>query len=153
MRHYRTSDSPSFRLVLNAAQDLVDAAPSSAPTQSTAADLPEGRSVAASLRSQLVRRGTTDELLTPVIEDVASSLAARLDRAAPALDGAARRLAHDARSLGAVWAHLAVAIEAAARSNAEKTLSQVLMEVELGVCLMETWTRAAVAEAAPVEVP
>ena len=78
---------------------------------------------------------------------------ARLDQAASALDREARRLAReDARGLGAVWAHLAPAIEALARSNAEKTLGQTLMEVELGICLMETWTRAATVQPLPAEV-
>jgi hypothetical protein len=152
MRHYRTSDSPSFRLVLNAAHDLVSAAPLRT-TSSAVADLPQAKTVAASLQSQLARRGTADEVLAPLVEDVAAALAARLDLAAPALDRAAGRLTHeDTHGLGAVWAHLAGAIAGLARSNAEKTLGQVLMEVELGLCLMETWTRAAMVEAAPVEV-
>jgi hypothetical protein len=153
MRHYRTSDSPSFRLVLNAVHDLVGQAPSHAAGRSAAFHPSDAEAVAASLRSQLARRAAADELVTPLVEDVASSLMARLDQAASALDREARRLAQeDARGLGAVWAHLAPAIEALARSNTEKTLGQTLMEVELGICLMETWTRAATVQPVPIEV-
>lgn len=152
MRHYRTVDSPSFRLVLNAVHDLVAVTPSRART-SVAQNIPSAKGIAASLRSQLARRGAADDLLSPLVEDVARSLAARLDRAGAALDCAADRLTQeDVRGLGLVWAHAAGAIEAAAHSNAEKTLGQMLMEVELGVCLMETWTRAATVDAAPAEV-
>lgn len=152
MRHYRTSDSPSFRLVLNAVHDLAAVAPVR-PNPAAAANLSPSNVIVASLQSQLGRRGMADDLLAPLVEDVAASLATRLDTAGPALDRAAHRLApDDRRGLGAVWAHAAAAIEAAAHSNVEKTLSQILMEVELGTCLMETWARAATVEAAPAEV-
>ena len=152
MRHYRSSDSPSFRLVLNAAHDLVDSArKAAAPSR---ANTPGAADVAAGLRSQLARRGTADDLLAPLVDDLATGLAVRLDRAAPELDRQARRLseAENPRGLAAVWSHLAGAIVAHAGSNAEKTLGQTLMEVELGICLMETWSRCAQFEATPAEV-
>lgn len=152
MRHYRTSDSPSFRLVLNAAHDLVDSArKAAAPSR---ADRPAAAAVVAALRSQLERRVDAHDVLAPLVDDIATSLAARLERAAPEVDRQAQRLsqAEDARGLGAIWTHLAQAIETHAGSNAERTLGQTLMEVELGVGLMETWSRCAQFEAAPAEV-
>jgi hypothetical protein len=150
MRHYRTSDSPSFRLVLNAVHDLVADA---RPPASAKADAPEAAAVATALRSQLDRRPAPEGDLVPLVDDMVARLAARLEPAALQVDAQMRRLAReDRRGLGAAWAHLAGAIAAHARSNAEKTLAQVLMEVELGTCLMETWARAAAFEAAPAEV-
>jgi hypothetical protein len=108
----------------------------------------------AALRSQLARREAADDLLAPLADDIAAWLDARLERTASALDSAAHRIStqDDPRYLGRIWAHSASAIEALARSNAEKTLSQTLMEVELGICLMETWTRVATLEAVPADV-
>ncbi|HEX2117291.1 MAG TPA: hypothetical protein VHM01_23035 [Alphaproteobacteria bacterium] len=152
MRHYRTSDSPSFRLVLNAVHDLVGDAgmPAVSPARP---DVPDAAAVAAGLRGQLARRAAADDLLAPLVDDVVASLDVRLERAAPRLIREAHRLsAEDRRGLRTLWAHLGAAIEAHARSNAEKTLGQTLMEVELGTCLMETWARCAQFEAAPAEV-
>jgi hypothetical protein len=154
MRHYRSSDSPSFRLVLNAAHDLVRDAHRPTARMPAKQDGPDAAAVAASLRSQLDRRPAPDEALTPLVDDVAAWLAARLDPASLQVERQMRRLSHeeDRRGLGAAWTHLAAAIEAHARSNTEKTLAQMLMEVELGLCLMETWARAAMFEAAPAEI-
>jgi hypothetical protein len=154
MRHYRTADSPSFRLVLNAVHDLASVAPARTGRSDAVARLPGAKSVLAALRSQLARREAADNLLAPLADDIAASLDARLERAASALDSAAHRIStqDDSRYLGRIWAHSASAIEALARSNAEKTLSQTLMEVELGICLMETWTRVATLEAVPADV-
>jgi hypothetical protein len=152
MRHYRTADSPSFRLVLNAVHDLVrDPRPAVAPSKR---EMPPATAVAASLRSQLDRRPATDAALAPLVEDMVMRLIERLDPAARQVDVQAQRLSRgeDRRGLALVWAHLAAAIVAQTRSNAEKALSQILMEVELGLCLMETWGRCAQFEAAPAEV-
>jgi hypothetical protein len=152
LRHYRTADSPSFRLVLNAAHDLVGVARK--PARPSPVDSPAAAAVAAELRSQLARRVAADDVLAPLVDDVVVGLEARLDRATLELDRQAQRLAaaDDTRGLGRIWAHLAAAIAAHAHSNAERTLGQTLMEVELGVCLMETWSRCAQFEAVPAEV-
>ena len=154
MLHYRTADSPSFRLVLNAAHELLRDARQPSDPLPVPANLPDAAAVAASLRSQLARRPAADEVLAPLVDDVAARLAVRLDPAAVEVDEQVRRLGggDDRRGFGAVWAHLAGAIEAHARGNAEKTLAQTLMEVELGVCLMEVWARAVAFEAAAAEV-
>lgn len=154
MRHYRTSDSPSFRLVLNAAHDLVGDAPRPEAAAPAKRGMPDATAVAAPLREQLARRAGAEESLAPLVDDIATGLVARLSRAAPQVDRHARRLSAegDGIGLGAVWAHLATAIEAHSRSNAERTLGQTLMEVELGACLMEAWVRAVVFEVAPAEV-
>ncbi len=146
LRHYRTSDSPSFRLVQNAVDELMSAqsartalAPagrvSSADEEGNAGDI-----VALCRREAdaLPHFGAGDE--GDLLRDVGERIRARVE---PLSARAARALLRAAPSgpLRASWNHLAATIDAHFVTSSERTPSQRLMELELAVALVECWMR------------
>jgi hypothetical protein len=146
LRHYRISDSPSFRLVQNAVDELMSgqstkAAPASARRASSA-----GREGAAGDIVALCRReadalpdfGVGEE--GDLLRDVGARIAARVESLAAR---AARALPHAEPSgpLRASWNHLATTMDEHFVTASGRTSSQRLMELELGVALVECWTR------------
>jgi hypothetical protein len=149
LRHYRVTDAPSFRLVLNAVHMLLRDAESARPT----GDIDTSRCIAVSETAldvtplQACRRaldalpvfGTGEE--SDLFHDVAAGIGARLVAVSPRLaavitgPGVAGNLAASWRHLSTTRAQHAVAADA--------PLAQRLMEADLGVSLIECWTRAA----------
>ena len=149
LRHYRVTDAPSFRLVLNAVHMLLGARfvqtqpleraakvvqPSSPPVAATG--------VTASCRRALdalpdFPAGEEGDLL----RDVAGRISARLTAVAQR-HAAVTAEPSGTESLAPSWRHLASTI-AEHRIAADATLAQRLMEADLAVSLIECWTRAA----------
>jgi hypothetical protein len=149
LRHYRVCDSPSFRLVQNAIDELMTLAPmKTSPKQSSTAastDRDQGADgdVAALCQRQmgaLPDFGAGDE--GDLLRDVATRIGGRID---PLRERNARALARigELGSLRASWNHLAATMAEHSATVAERTPSQQLMELELSVALAECWTRVA----------
>lgn len=141
LRHYRVSDSPCFRLVQNAIDELMTAA------RSAPAPKPNGGGgdgdIAALCRREaeaLPDFGPGDE--GDLLRDTARRICARID---PAGERAARALAHADGAAGLLpsWRHLAAAMAEHFGGRPACPPAQCLMELELSVALMENWTRAA----------
>lgn len=133
MRHYRTTDSPSFRLVLNAIHDLTADQAMVAPIAPTRqADGIAAGTIAAKLLRRLDRLPAVDAELQELVADMVARLRARVEQAAPRADACAK---------DAVWSHLAGAMDRNASTNAATPLAQDLMEIELAAGLMEVWAR------------
>ena len=160
LRHYRVSDAPCFRLVHNAIHALLGSS-ASRPDDGHARAMPADRTPAREIErsgaraaesgAELVRLcraalgalpdfggGEEGELL----RDVAATIASRLEAVA------ARSAAMPAhvRSLAALdpsREHLVATMTEHQRSAADRPPAQQLMEAELGVALLECWTRAA----------
>jgi hypothetical protein len=146
MRHYRTCDSPSFRLVLNAIHDL-SAGQTMVPaaTARMATATINASAIAAKLQQRLDALPAAEAPLQEIVDDVAARLRVRVVDAAPRVDRA--RAAGD---LAAVWAHLASAIDRSASTNAARPLAQDLMEIDLAAGLMDVWARLAELETGKV---
>jgi hypothetical protein len=146
MRHYRTCDSPSFRLVLNAIHDLsagqtmVNAAETRAPMPAIEASV-----IAAKLQQRLDALPAAEAPLQEIVDDVVSRLRIGVATAAPRVDRV--RAESD---LAQVWTHLAGAIDRNASANTVRPLAQDLMEIDLAAGLMDVWARLAELETAKV---
>jgi hypothetical protein len=134
MRFYAPADSPSFRLVANAAHDLlsrpgtrrVDPAP--APVLAPPPD-PRG-----ALAAMLARVDPGDDKdIAPLLDFVAGGLRARLACAPWPVGGA----------WAGVAAEVAQAIVARTPALDAAPVAQLLLEAELGLALLETLARAA----------
>ena len=146
LRHYRVSDSPSFRLVQNAIDALMTTArhvPGSAAAPGadrlTAAD----GDIVALCRFEakaLPDFGAGEE--ADLLRDVAARIRARID-ATGARSAAALALAGEATGLRPCWRHLAATMTAHFGNAPARTAAQRLMELDLAVALVENWTRAA----------
>jgi hypothetical protein len=149
LRHYRVGDSPSFRLVQNAIDELMTVAP--ARTAASPREVPitsargsgGGRDIIALCRRQvdaLPDFGAGDE--GDLLRDVAGRAAARID---PAGERAARAMtrAGELATLGASWNHMAATMKEHFDTASERKPAQQLMELELSVALVECWTRVA----------
>ena len=144
LRHYRISDSPSFRLVQNAIDELMTTA-RHAPAPASGSD---GDAVADGDIVALCRReadalpdfGAGEE--GDLLRDVAARVCARID---PAGTRAAAAVATAGRLAGlrASWRHLAATMTEHFGAAPARTPAQQLMELELSVALVENWTRAA----------
>lgn len=149
LRHYRVTDAPSFRLVLNAVHGLLrdgeggrgvgddDASPSGEQPNAAFGTAP----LEASRRAldALPDFGTGEE--AGLFRDVAAGIAARLERVTPRLSAVIaeqRGLADLAPS----WRHLSTTMTEHAVAG-DATVAQRLMEADLAVSLLECWTRAA----------
>jgi hypothetical protein len=133
MRHYRTTDSPSFRLVLNAIHDLSadqTMVARSVPARQT--DAVAAGAIAAKLLHRLEALSPADADLQELVADIVLRLRGRIEPAAARADDCPK---------DAVWAHLAGAMDRHASANAAKPLAQDLMEIELAAGLMEVWAR------------
>jgi hypothetical protein len=136
MRFYAPADSPSFRLVANAAHDLmtrpgtrrVDPAPARAQA---AAPPPDPRGALGAMLARVEPGSDPD--IAPLLDFVAGGLRERLARAPWPIGGAWAQAAAEVAQ--AVVARLP-ALEAA-------PVAQLLLEAELGLALLETLARAA----------
>jgi hypothetical protein len=143
MRHYRTVDSPSFRLVLNAIHDLtMEQTMVAPPVPARRADA--AAAATATIAAKLMRRLDALPAAEPDLQELVMDMTMRLRER---LDKAASRAA--ACRKDDVWAHLAAAMDRNASANAPKPLAQDLMEIELAAGLMEVWAR--VSELEPVK--
>jgi hypothetical protein len=142
LRHYRVSDAPSFRLVGNAVDALMAAAPAKEAAENVRTESVEpDEDIPALLRRALTElpvAGEGDE--AALIRDVTAGIATRLDRIVERLASAAS----DApASLRPSRRHLALTMRAHWSESASRTLAQQLMEADLGVALLECCARAA----------
>lgn len=136
MRFYAPADSPSFRLVANAAHDLVtrpgtrrvDPMP---PPAAAAAPPPDPRDALGAMLARVEPAG--DPGIAPLLDFVAGELRARLSRAPWPVAGAWAPAA----------AEVARAIVARAPALSGAPAAQLLLEAELGLALLETLARAA----------
>ena len=145
MRHYRVTDSPSFRLVQNATHLL--ALPEAAQaTGEDARDAVPARTPPDSFPLNVCRRalaalpdfGSGDE--GALLRDVATGIGRRFAIAAERF--ASVRDDGTPSALLASWQHFAQAL-AEHRLAADAAASQRLMDVDLAVSLIECWTRLA----------
>jgi CobB/CobQ-like glutamine amidotransferase domain len=149
LRHYRICDSPSFRLVQNAIDELMTMTPMktpSTPSARTSAPVPGGGAdgdIIALCRREadaLPQFGAGDE--GELLGDVAARIAARID---PIGARATRAMTHagEPGALRASWDHLAATMAEHFDTVTERTPAQQLMELELSLALVECWTRVA----------
>jgi len=152
LRHYRVTDAPSFRLVLNAVHALMTgthAPHNPSPVRGIEA---EAERMASYERTDafpaLCRRGLAE---LPdfgggeegdLLRDVAAGIAARLD-AASARAAKFMEREEPTPSLEPSRRHLVYAMTEHWKESANRTAAQQLMEADLGVALLECWTRAA----------
>jgi hypothetical protein len=139
MRFYAPADSPSFRLVLNAAHDLL----SRPGTRAVGRDRPAlvegvpGEALAVLGRLLAGIDPGEDPDVAPVVETIVEDLAAR--HAA---------LARDAAMPAAMGAPIAAAIVARETVLAAAPIAQRLLEAELGIALFAALARLAAVDAA-----
>jgi len=145
LRHYRVTDAPSFRLVLNAVHALSSdgqarAIANRATTASRRPAVLDAGPVDTCRRwlDALPDFGTGDE--ADLLRGVATRITRRLDAVAPCFERFARGT-QGVERLVPSWQHLAEAL--ANHAPADATIAQRLMEAELVVSIVECWTRAA----------
>ena len=146
LRHYRVSDSPSFRLVQNAIDELMTTARpvrAPAPMPEADGDTAANDDIVALCRSEanaLPDFGSSAE--AGLLRDVAARIRARVDAIGPR-NGAVLTVAGEATGLRPCWRHLAATMSAHSGAAPARTAAQRLMELDLAVALVENWTRAA----------
>ena len=170
LRHYRVCDSPSFRLVQNAIDELMSTkpeaetmkpeaetmkpeaetmkshsktAPSSGRQLASAAGDSEDADILALCRRQLDALppfGAGEE--GDLLRDVAARAAAAIDRANASAVRAMSRIS-ELPALRASWSHLATTMKDHLDTSTERSPAQQLMELELSIGLVECWTRVA----------
>ncbi len=147
LRHYRTCDSPSFRLVQNAVDELMTMAPkaNAAATPSAiavASARGDGDTIAVCRRevAALPDFGAGDE--GDLLRDVAARAGVRID---PVSERVVRAMKHvgELPALRASWNHMAATMEEHFDTACKRTPAQQLMELELSIALVECWTRVA----------
>ncbi len=141
LRHYRVSDSPCFRLVQNAIDELMTTArPAPAPTANGSGGDGDIAALCRREAAALPDFGPGEE--GDLLRDLARQICARIS---PAGERAARALtnADAADEFLASWHHLAVTMAEHFDAKPARPAAQHLMELELSVALMENWTRAA----------
>ncbi|HXX85040.1 MAG TPA: hypothetical protein VEN29_13790 [Casimicrobiaceae bacterium] len=151
LRHYRVTDAPSFRLVVNAVHALMTDTQSPRDASPARGIEPESEHMTnecVDALPTLCRRalaklpdfggGEEGDLL----HDVAAGIAARLDAASARAADLMKR-AELIPSLEPSRRHLAYAMTEHWKDGANRTAPQQLMEADLGVALLECWTRAA----------
>ena len=147
LRHYRVSDSPSFRLVQNAIDELMTDAPDArapapaiaGPTAMTPRMSTSSRSAGPKRRRCRISgqaRKPTCSAMSPRVSGRASMRPAR---------GPPRRsrMPEKGRRSRPCWRHLAATMTAHFGAAPARTAAQRLMELDLAVALVENWTRAA----------
>ena len=149
LRYYRICDSPSFRLVQNAIDELMTMMPTKTAASPSASALASARGDGAdSDIIGLCRReldalpqfGAGDE--GDLLRDVAARVGARID---PIGMRAASAMTHvgELTALRVLWNHLAATMEEHFDTVSGRTPAQQLMELELSIALVECWTRVA----------
>ena len=149
LRHYRVTDAPSFRLVLNAVHALLrDEGDRHAVTDADAprrGELEDATLGNAPLRvcrralDSLPDFGSREE--ADLLRDVAAGIAARLERVTPRLSAVIAG-PYGLTNLAASWQHLSTTMAEHSVAG-DATVAQQLMEADLAVSLIECWTRAA----------
>jgi hypothetical protein len=142
LRHYRISDSPSFRLVQNAIDELMTTA-RRAPASGADGDAVADRDIVALCRREadaLPDFGAGEE--GDLLRDVAARVCARIDPAG-ARAAAVKPHAGTLAALLPSWRHLAATMAEHFGAGSARAPAQRLMELELSVALLECWTRAA----------
>ena len=144
LRHYRVTEAPSFRLIVNALHDVMSdarpagaGAPAAIASETVETDLVE---VCEAASARLPPFGSGEE--GDLLQDVAAGIRARLAR----LRGPARAAAETVEGstrLRASYTHLVRTMSEHARSMPAPSAAQALMELDLGVALLECWTRVA----------
>ncbi|MBL8697841.1 MAG: hypothetical protein JNK67_05695 [Alphaproteobacteria bacterium] len=129
MRFYAPADSPSFRLVANAAHDLTSRPGTRrVPPPPVEATGGPADAIVPTLRRVLRTVDPRDDAdLAPLIGEIVGDLAARLDRAPPAT--------------GPLAGHIAQAIAGRETALHGTPIAQRLMEVELGIALVDCLAR------------
>ena len=146
LRHYRIADAPSFRLVQNAIDELMttarEARPSVPASASDGDDAGDGDIVALCRREAhaLPDFGAGEE--GDLLRDVAARVCARIDPAG-ARAAAAMTDAGKVAGLRPSWRHLAATMTEHFGAAPVRAPAQRLMELELSVAVVESWTRAA----------
>ena len=149
LRHYRVGDSPSFRLVQNAIDELMTVAPARTAASPQAVPITsargsgDGRDIIALCRRQvdaLPDFGAGDE--GDLLRDVAGRAGSRIDPGGERLTRAMKH-AGTLTALGASWNHMAATMKEHFDTASERKPAQQLMELELAVALVECWTRVA----------
>jgi CobB/CobQ-like glutamine amidotransferase domain len=145
LRHYRVTDAPSFRLVLNAAHALLsdDGSRAAANAEATSvADSTLGIEPVHTCRTALDSlRDVASVEEADLLRGVAAGIDARLENISPRL-AAALAAPHSLDSLAPSWRHLSTTI-AQHEVPANASVAQRLMEADLVVSLIECWTRVA----------
>lgn len=139
LRHYRVADAPSFRLVQNALDALLSGGREIPPVRATPKGDAAPEALAALCRGVLARlapfdAGEEGELL----RDVVAGIAARLGEAEARI-----RAVASAPTLQPALDHLCATAAERWRDAVYSSISQHLMELDLGVALLECWLRAA----------
>jgi hypothetical protein len=143
LRHYRISDSSSFRLVQNAIDELMTTARASAPVAEHGDnDAADGDIVELCRRQAdaLPDFGAGGE--GDLLRDVAVRVCARIDAASTKASVAVAATGKPT-GLRASWRHLVATMSEHFGAATGRTPAQQLMELELSVALVENWTRAA----------
>lgn len=150
LRHYRIADSPSFRLVQNAIDELMTMAPKrnpAAPAPATEPTQQTEHDTIALCRRQVdalpdFGAGEQGDLL----RDVAAWVGLRVEPAAARVNSAMEH-SEMLAGLRPSWRHLATTMAehfvASSASAPMRTPVQQLMELELSVALVECWAGAA----------
>ena len=140
LRHYRVADAPSFRLVQNALDTLLSGAREAARAGAPFSEDGSPEALAALCRGALARipppLGVGEE--GDLLRDVASGIAARLDRTEARIAPVA-----SAPSLQPALEHLCASAAERWSDSAYPSVAHQLMEIDLGVALLECWLRAA----------
>ncbi len=147
LRHYRISDSPSFRLVQNAIDELMITAPvrsvgaAAARLRPSAPGAGEDGDIIALCRREMAampRFGEGEE--GDLLRDVAVRAGERIDAIGQRAAGVMKRV-NELGVLRAAWNHMATTMNEHFGTVSERTPSQRLMELELSVALGDCWTR------------
>jgi hypothetical protein len=143
LRHYRVIDAPAFRLALNAVHALMQDAP---PANAGNGRRLEPRldldlaSLCADALKALPRFADGEE--GDLLRDVAAGIAARLDAASQRARAVRARDA-TVTAIAPAYAHLVSTFSEHLATASRRTSPEALMEADLGVGLLECWTRVA----------
>jgi hypothetical protein len=141
LRHYRVVDSPSFRLVHNAVDELmVHARPAQDSVASAVRGAHELPALCRRAWSALSDPGSGEA--ADLLRDVAAGIGARIEATALRASAVMEHAQKLARLMPA-YDHLAAAIAHRSSEAADRVPAQQLMELDLGVAVLECWTRVA----------
>ena len=140
LRHYRVTDAPSFRLVLNAVHTLLSDARARHAVRTPSGALGDD-DLAAVCRAELAALppfGIGDE--NDLLRDVASGIRVRLDSVIARADAVTENMPQRA-CLRPASAHLVATMSDHFATATQRSAAQQLMELDLAVALLECRTR------------
>jgi hypothetical protein len=147
LRHYRVCDSPSFRLVQNAIDELMTMAPKTnavaTPSPIAIVSVRGNGDIIALCRREVAALpdfGAGDE--GDLLRDLAARAGERIDPVSARVVRAMRHVGEPS-ALRASWNHMAATMEEHFDIASERTPAQQLMELELSIALVECWTSVA----------